>query len=133
MFKKELFDQIKNINVSEIEVRFNDLRQSIGEEISLDRFTTLVKAAKNSVNFEEWTSILTGIETNLGPIKMNMQELEALRGGVQMAGSNFGWNQIYSAAAPQREALMKEAIQKQKNFDSRRRVLPCANTNSIKK
>ena len=75
MFNKDLFEKIKDINVTEIEARYNEIRKSLVEDISLDRFTTIVKAAKNSVNYEEWTSILSGIESNVGPIKMSMQDL----------------------------------------------------------
>jgi hypothetical protein len=125
MFNKDLFEKIKDINVTEIEARYNEIRKSLVEDISLDRFTTIVKAAKNSVNYEEWTSILSGIESNVGPIKMSMQELEALRGG-RLAGSNFGWNQIFGAAAAQREALFKQAIEKQKAHAAAQKSAPCA-------
>lgn len=124
MLNKELFDQIKDIDVNEVETKYAQLKSFVGEETSLERFKTLIKAAKNSINFEEWTSIVSGIENNVGPMKMSMQELESLRGG-RVAGSNFGWNQIFSATSiTEKERLMKQAIEQSKSREARQQ--PCA-------
>lgn len=131
MLNKELYDSIKELDSNQVEEKFVEFSTELEEGSSLDYFKTLVKAAKNAINFEEWSSIVKGIEENTASMKMSMQELESLRGGA--AGSNFGWNQIFGASLAQRDKLMKAAIKKQKRFEKKKNRELKASPRALKK